>query len=105
MAMADSFKKQMMSLVAEQARAREMAAIRAWDRLTDHEKSLVREAAVMGYVLGQFPTEEHKDEMGREGRPVPRDSSIVEAVLEGALANPDLYPALAGEADEEDGAD
>lgn len=102
--MVDLFKQQIMKAIADRDRAREMASVRAWDRLSEREKKLVKEAAVMGYVLGTWPTEEHKRELAA-GRNVPRDASIVEAVMDGALSNPDLYPALCGEADEEVGAD
>jgi hypothetical protein len=59
----------------------------AFAALTPREKSLVWEAAVMGYVQGtqaRHPA-------------VPADSVIVADVIGACIAMPDLYPAIAGE--------
>jgi hypothetical protein len=57
----------------------------AWAALTPREQSLVREAAVMGFVRGQF--------YGTERR-TPKDSAIVRDVLTEVRGFADLYPTL-----------
>ena len=65
-------------------------AVRAFlDDLTDRERGLIRDAAVMGYVRGRMhPTDE----------PHPKDSHVMQAVLaeviDACLAMSDLYPAV-----------
>lgn len=54
--------------------------------LTPRERSLVKDAAVIGYVRGT---------MAAEGERVPKDSAILAEVVDACLAAPDLYPALA----------
>ncbi|MET9055273.1 hypothetical protein ABZW50_29410 [Streptomyces bacillaris] len=55
-------------------------------RLTDRERTLMRDAAVMGYVQGRRHPhgEEH-----------PKDSAVLQLVIDAALDIPDLYPATA----------
>lgn len=53
--------------------------------LTDRERALVREAAVMGYVQGS---------MALQGQAIPPDTSILRLVIAACLATPDLYPTL-----------
>lgn len=55
--------------------------------LTERERDLVREAAVMGYVQGRM----------RPDQPVPPDSVIMELVLDACADFADLYPTLDGE--------
>jgi hypothetical protein len=56
--------------------------------MTQRERALLREAAVLGYVIGAT----HGPY--REG--IPKDSAIVAEVLEAAECSfPDLYPLLA----------
>lgn len=55
-------------------------------RLTDRERHLVKEAAVMGYVQAMRRT---------GGRDIPGDATIVVRVIEGCLENADLYPTIA----------
>jgi hypothetical protein len=57
--------------------------------LTDRERGLIRDTAVMGYVRGRLhPSDE----------PHPKDSHVLTAVLaevvDACLAMPDLYPAI-----------
>lgn len=73
-------------------------------RFEGREQLLVREAAVMGYVLGHMAGEV----AGRRGdlpdhRRIPPDSRIVAEVLLGCAAQSDLYP-LIGEHVEDDDA-
>jgi hypothetical protein len=59
------------------------------DDLTDRERGLIRDAAVMGYVRGTM----HPD-----GEPHPKDSKVMAAVLAEVIdachAMPDMYPAI-----------
>lgn len=59
--------------------------------LSDRERALVREAAVMGYVLGTQGA----------GAPaaIPKDSAIVWRVIDACMALPDLYPVISALAD------
>ncbi|MEU7737861.1 hypothetical protein AB0B51_33170 [Streptomyces griseus] len=55
-------------------------------RLTDREHTLMREAAVMGYVQGRrHPQDEDQ----------PKDTVTLRLVIDAALDLPDLYPAVA----------
>lgn len=54
--------------------------------LTDRERTLIREAAVMGYAQGH----RHPRDEGR-----PRDSAVLHLVVAACLAAPDLYPSVA----------
>jgi hypothetical protein len=56
--------------------------------LTDRERALVKDAAVMGYVRGT---------MAPKGEPYPGDRKIVIEVVDACLAFPDLYPAICSE--------
>ncbi len=58
--------------------------------LTDRERALVREAAVMGFVRGaRYPRDVD----------VPPDSAIVAEVVYACRAFPDLHPLLGGRAE------
>jgi hypothetical protein len=65
--------------------------------LTDRERALVKDAAVMGYVQGM--RHPHAEQ-------IPGDATIAVKVVEACLALPDLYRAISGyvpETEEEDG--
>lgn len=53
--------------------------------LTDRERALVRNAAVMGYVRGR---------MHPQDEPHPKDTAVLVEVIDACLAHPDLYPAI-----------
>lgn len=74
------------------ARADDVTAVLA--ALTDRERALVKDAAVMGYVRGT---------MAPKGEPIPKDRAILAEVIDACLAFPDLYPAVC--ADPDPGAD
>ena len=77
---------------------RERGVDRALASLTDRERALVRDAAVMGYVQGVQAT--HAKEAA-----IPGDSVIVRRVIAGCQVFDDLYPtisALGGAAEEAD---
>ncbi|MFF4791850.1 hypothetical protein ACFY2M_19275 [Streptomyces sp. NPDC001276] len=59
--------------------------------LTDYERGLVHDAAVMGYVQGLMRDRE-------EG--APKDSQTMALVIDACLAMPDLYPAVNAEFEE-----
>ena len=69
----------------EQQRANDVAATLAC--LTERERRLIREAAVMGYVQGQrHPA----------GESHPKDRAVMSLVVGECLAFPDLYPVISG---------
>jgi hypothetical protein len=55
--------------------------------LTERERRLVREAAVMGYVQGRRHL---------AGDDQPKDAAVLHLVVDACLAAPDLYPVIAG---------
>jgi len=61
---------------------------RALAALSDREKLLVKEAAVMGYVRGAMAANPGK----RTG--IPADSAIMWEVVDACQAIPDLYPTI-----------
>lgn len=70
-------------LEREAQRADAVAAFLA--SLTDRERGLFHDAAVMGYVQGLMRSRE-------EG--VPKDSQVMSLVVDACFAFPDLYPAI-----------
>jgi hypothetical protein len=75
--------------IREQHRADEIAAV--LNGLTDRERALVREAAVMGFVRGSMFAS------GSQKTPeIPRDSRVVAEVVGACLSFPNLYPTLTG---------
>jgi hypothetical protein len=73
--------------------ARQNRAAEVFGRLTERERLLVKEAAVMGYVQGRM----HPADADH-----PKDSEVVFRVVDGCLSNSDLYPTLTGRTDDED---
>ena len=69
----------------EQQRAEAVDAVLA--SLTERERRLVREAAVMGYVQGR----RHPADVDH-----PKDSAVLSLVIGECLANRDLYPVISG---------
>jgi FixJ family two-component response regulator len=55
--------------------------------MTERERWLVREAAVMGYVCGQIAGSVGVDA-------IPRDSAVLAEVVDACLALDDLYPTM-----------
>lgn len=64
---------------------RHNAAAEFYASLTDRERALVRDAAVMGYVQGTLHP---------RGEKHPKDSWVTATVVEHCLALPDFYPAI-----------
>lgn len=75
--------------LVEREQARHDAAAEVFGALTERERLLVKEAAVMGYVQGM----RHADV------PIPKDSVITARVVEACLAFADQYPTISGAAD------
>jgi hypothetical protein len=57
--------------------------------LTDRERALIRDAAVMGYVRGR---------MHPSSEPHPKDSAVLAEVVDSCLAITDMYPAISTDA-------
>lgn len=55
------------------------------EAMTDRERALTKEAAVMGYVQGR----RHLDD-----EPHPKDSHVLALIIDACTAHPDLYPAI-----------
>jgi hypothetical protein len=55
---------------------------------TERELRLIREAAVMGYVLGGMGG-------GHHGK-IPPDGQIASEVMDACMSHPDLYPTITG---------
>lgn len=73
--------------LTRQDAARTERAATAFGALTDRERLLVKEAAVMGYVRGT---------MAPKGEKHPKDSAVVQEVVTACLSFRDLYPTLTG---------
>jgi hypothetical protein len=81
---ADEF---LIDYLTRQDAARTDRAATAFAALTDRERLLVKEAAVMGYVRGT---------MAPKGEKIPKDSAITQEVVTACLSFPDLYPTITG---------
>lgn len=55
--------------------------------LTERERRLMREAAVMGYVQGRRHPQDEAH---------PKDAAVLALVVDACLAHPDLYPVISG---------
>ena len=76
---------ELVSYLAQRDGDRADAVTAVLDALTDRERALVRNAAVMGYVRGR---------MHPNGEAHPKDSVVLAEVIDACLAHPDLYPAI-----------
>lgn len=77
----------------ERAAARHQRAADVYNGLTERERTLFRDAAVMGFVQGL---------MRDRSEGVPKDAQIVALVVEECLALPDLYRSISGYTEETD---
>lgn len=75
--------------LAARDRERSERVAQAIAALTDRERALVREAAVMGYVQGALTTggAVHDSE-------IPPDTAVLRLVVAACQALPDLYPTI-----------
>lgn len=67
----------------EAARAEAVTAFLA--SLTDRERALIKDAAVMGYVRGRMHPQDEQH---------PKDGAVLAEVVDACLALPDLYPVI-----------
>ncbi|MCX4786499.1 hypothetical protein OG369_09975 [Streptomyces sp. NBC_01221] len=77
----------LVSYMDQRAAARVNAVNEVLEGLTDRERGLVHDAAVMGYVRGSLHP---------RGEEIPLDAGIVADVVHACLAYPDPYPTLTG---------
>lgn len=75
--------------IANLREKRSAAATSMYESLTPREQSLVRDAAVMGFVQGSRITIEERGKF-------PADSEIIEEVLLACQWMSDLYPTIGG---------
>ena len=90
---------QLAHYLAVRDRQRDDRVNRVVGSLSERERALVREAAVMGYVLGT--------QGATPSAEIPKDRVIVWRVIDACLAHSDLYPVISGrkDANEETDAD
>lgn len=87
---------QVLAYLTERANQRATRAATAMHTLTRFERRVVREAAVMGYVLGErYGRSTSRAICGNGGSAFPSDFDIVRQVLEHCDSTADLYPYLA----------
>ena len=91
--MSEALPEWLMAYFDQQAHARAADVAEVLDGLTERERGLVHDAAVMGYVRGS---------MHPRGEEIPKDSLIVADMVNACLAHADLYPTLTGYAPEPD---
>ena len=85
--MSGEFSPEMLAYFAERERQREADIDEHLGRFTRREWSLMREAAVMGYVQGT---------MHPKGEPHPMDTSVFRGVIHACVTQADLYPVISG---------
>jgi hypothetical protein len=78
---------QLVAYLAERDTQRANAVDATLACLTERERRLVREAAVMGYVQGR----RHPKDADH-----PKDTAVLHLVVDACLAAPDLYPVITG---------
>ncbi|MFF7476635.1 hypothetical protein [Streptomyces sp. NPDC008092] len=83
--MSDALPEFLVNYLAKQDAQRVNAVNEFLGSLTERERALVKDAAVMGYICGMTHP---------KGAPYPGDGSAVVQVVEGCLALPHLYPAI-----------
>jgi hypothetical protein len=77
------FPAELLVYLAKREEQRAQRVTRALNALTERERALVKEAAVMGYVQGAMRGD------------TPPDSVAVHTVIDACFAFPDLYPTIA----------
>lgn len=77
----------LLSYLAQREQQRAAAVDATLAALTERERRLIREAAVMGYVQGRRHSREQDH---------PKDDAVLALVVDACLAHPDLYPVLSG---------
>jgi hypothetical protein len=88
--MANALPEYLVTYLMEREASRADAVTAVLTTLTDRERALTKDAAVMGYVRGMTHP---------KGEPIPRDGEILAEVIDACLAHPDLYPAVRADPD------
>lgn len=83
--MPDALPQPLLDYLAQREAARAQAVTDFLASLTERERRLMREAAVMGYVRGR---------MHLDGEAHPKDGAVLNEVIDACLAFPDLYPVI-----------
>lgn len=83
--------EQLLAYFAERETQRAAAVDTFLASLTDYERGLVHDAAVMGYIQGL---------MRDRSEGVPKDSQVMALIVDACLAMPDKYPTVNGEFEE-----
>ncbi len=83
--MPDALPEPLLDYFAQREAARAQAVTDFLASLTERERRLMREAAVMGYVRGRM----HPDSESH-----PKGSAVFTEVVDACIAIPDLYPAV-----------
>ncbi|MEU3426619.1 hypothetical protein [Streptomyces gardneri] len=86
--MTAELREQLAAYYETRARQREQDIDERLAELTPRERSLVRDAAVMGYVLGRMDERAHVE--------FPKDTPIARAVVYAALREDEHYAVLRG---------
>ncbi|MEU0836075.1 hypothetical protein [Streptomyces sp. NPDC005969] len=87
--MTNALPEALVSYLAQRDTARADAVTALLGSLTDRERALIKEAAAMGYTLGQqLP----------QGTKIHRDREIMRLVLNACLAQPDAHQAITNDA-------
>lgn len=85
--MPDALPEPLLAYFAKRQQQRAEAVEATLASLSERERRLIREAAVMGYARGRM----HPD-----GQDQPKDSAVLAEVIDACLAMPDLYPIISG---------
>lgn len=91
MTAAETLPEWLVDHLVDRANARHQRAADVYGALTERERALVKDAAVMGFVQGL---------MRDRAEGCPKDSQIVALVVEECLAIPDKYPTISGYTEE-----
>ncbi|MFD3531974.1 hypothetical protein [Streptomyces sp. NPDC058664] len=89
--MSEGIPPQMLDYFATRERQRNEDIDERLSQFTRREWSLMREAAVMGYVQGT---------MHLKGEPHPKDTPVFRGVVYACMTQSDLYPVISGRVDQ-----
>lgn len=91
------------AVLADGERRRAHRAMTAFRTLTRFERRIAKEAAVMGYVLGEragrVSASGIREQLGQQEPPFPSDFAILQQVIEHCDTTSDLYPFLGAACD------
>lgn len=81
----------MLDHLGEKLTPREAGVARVLSSMTERERALVKEAAVMGFVNGV-----HFQRDRKKGQRVPDDTDVLLSVIDACLSFADIYPTISG---------